>query len=82
MSSQSRLGPQIDNIVSYYRNQHLLVIIDIDLGLLPVTSVNLALEQDVDLTVRSALHLRNTEVSGDKTDETSAAPDVTTLATN
>ncbi|KAG9571472.1 hypothetical protein KCU71_g30, partial [Aureobasidium melanogenum] len=62
--------------------QRLLIIVDIDLGVLPVTRVNLALEQNIDLTVRSALHLRNAEVCGDETDEASTAPDVATLATD
>ncbi|KAG9873461.1 putative sugar transporter, partial [Aureobasidium melanogenum] len=49
---------------------HLLVIVDINVGLGPVTSINLALEENVNFTVRSALHLRNAEVCGDETDET------------
>lgn len=73
---------EIDNIVSHDRVKHLLIIVDINIGLSPVTSINLALEENVNLTVRSALHLRNAEICGDKTDETSTAPDVTALATN
>lgn len=36
----------------------LLIILDIDVCLLPLASRNTALEHDVDLTVRSASHLR------------------------
>jgi hypothetical protein len=64
------------------KKQHLLVIIDINLRLLPVTSGDLALEHDVNLTVRSALHLRKEKVCSDETEEASTAPDVTTLATD
>ncbi|KAG9711300.1 putative sugar transporter, partial [Aureobasidium melanogenum] len=49
-------------------------------SLLPVTSIDLALEENVNLTVRSTLHLRDAEVCGDETDETSTTPDVAALA--
>ena len=45
-----------------------------------MTSGDLALEHDVNLTVRSAFHLRKEEVCSDETEQASAAPDVTTLA--
>lgn len=61
-------------------NSPLLVVVDIDNLLLPVSSIDLALEQDVDLTVRAALHLREMEVCCDQTQEACSAPDVTALA--
>jgi hypothetical protein len=69
-------------IVREKQKKHLLVIIDINLRLLPVTSGDLALEHDVNLAVGSALHLRKEEVCSDETEETSGAPNVTTLATD
>lgn len=59
---------------------HLVVILDIDNSLLPLASGHLAVEQDVNLTVRSALHLRQEEVCHDEAEETSAAPNVAALA--
>lgn len=59
---------------------HLLVIVDIDDGLLPLAGRDLALEHDVDLAERTALHLRQEEEGDDEADETSGAPDVTALA--
>jgi hypothetical protein len=47
-----------------------------------VTSGNLALEHNVNLAVRSTLHLRKEEVCSNETEESSAAPDVTALATD
>lgn len=60
----------------------LLVIVDIDVCLLPLASWNLALEHDVDLTVRSALHLRQLEVCNNQAEQASATPDITALASN
>jgi hypothetical protein len=57
-----------------------VVILDIDDRLLPLASRHLAVEQDVDLTVRPALHLRQVEESDDEAEETSATPDVAALA--
>ena len=65
-----------------HSKEHLLIIIDIDLGLLPLACRDLALEHDVNLAVRSALHLRKEEVCSDETGETGTTPDVTTLATD
>lgn len=58
-----------------------MVILDIDDRLLPLASRHLAVEQDVDLTVRPALHLGQVEVGDDEAEETGATPDVTALAT-
>ena len=58
----------------------LLVVVDVDDLLLPVPSIDLALEQNVDLTVRASLHLREMEVCRDETQEACSAPDVTALA--
>ena len=59
---------------------HLVVILDIDDRLLPLASGHLAVEQDVDLTVRPALHLGQVEEGHDEAEETGATPHVTTLA--
>lgn len=58
----------------------LLVVVDVDDGLLPLASRDVTLEHDVNLSVGAALHLRQEEVRNDKADETSCAPDVTALA--
>lgn len=54
---------------------------DIDDGLLPLAGLDLALEQNVDLSVRSVLHLRKPDECHDQADETGTRPDITTLAT-
>jgi hypothetical protein len=59
----------------------LLIIVNIDDSLGPLACWNLAVEQDVDLAVRSVLHLRQEEVCENEAEETSATPDVTALAT-
>lgn len=59
---------------------HLVVILDIDDRLLPLASRHLAVEQDVNLTVRPALHLRQVEVGHHEAEETGAAPDVAALS--
>lgn len=61
-------------------HSHLLVVLHIDLGLLPLASRYLAVEHDVDLAVGAALHLRQPEVCADQAEQTSATPDVTALA--
>ena len=61
--------------------RHLLIIINIDHGLLPLACWHSALEQDINLTVRSALHLRKTPPGECQTDEGGTTPDVTALAT-
>jgi hypothetical protein len=60
---------------------HLLVVLDIDDSRLPLASRDMALEQDVDLAVRAALHLRQEEVCHNETEETGSSPDVTALST-
>lgn len=65
-----------------HSKEHLLIIININLSLFPLASGNLALEHDVNLAVRSTLHLGKEEVCSDETGETGTAPDVTTLATD
>lgn len=73
----ARLNAPTPGSSSYGR---LLVGLDVDNGLGPLAGRDLALEQNVNLTVRAALHLRNEEVGHDETEETSAAPNVTALA--
>jgi hypothetical protein len=41
----------------------------------------MALEENVDLAVRAALHLRQEEVCHDETEETGSGPDITALST-
>ena len=69
-------GPSQD----LHLNLHLVVILDIDDRLLPLASGHLAVEQDVDLTVGPALHLRQVEEGDDEAEETGTAPDVAALA--
>lgn len=66
---------------SLFRPDCLLVGCDIDLGLGPLAGRDLALEQNVDLTVRATLHLRQVEVCQGEAKETSSSPNVTALAT-
>jgi hypothetical protein len=63
-----------------HRDLHLVVVLDIDNRLLPLASGHLAVEQDVDLTVRPALHLGQVEVGHEEADETGTSPHVTALA--
>lgn len=58
-----------------------MVILDVNDRLLPLASGHLAVEQDVDLTVRPALHLGQVEEGHDEAEETGAAPHVAALAT-
>jgi hypothetical protein len=58
----------------------LLVVVDVDLGLLPLAGRDLAVEHDVNLAVRAVLHLRKLEVGHDQAAEAGGTPDVTTLA--
>lgn len=58
----------------------LLVILDVDDGCLELPSWNLAVEQDVALTVRAMLELGKKEVCHDPTDDSGTSPDITALA--
>jgi hypothetical protein len=55
--------------------------VNVDDGLLPLAGLNLALEENVDLSVRSVLHLRKPDVCHDQADESGTSPDITALAT-
>ena len=57
-----------------------MVLLNIDNRLLPLAGGHLAVEQDVNLTVRPALHLGQVEVGHEEAEETSAAPHVAALA--
>jgi hypothetical protein len=59
----------------------LLVSCNINFSLGPLAGRNLALEQNVNLTVGAALHLRQEKVCQHEAEETSTTPDVTALAT-
>jgi hypothetical protein len=59
---------------------HLVVVLDIDDRLLPLASRHLTVEQDVDLTVRPALHLGQVEKGHNEAEETGATPHVAALA--
>jgi len=59
---------------------HLLVVVDVDVRLLPLASRDVAREHDVDLAVRSALHLRQAKVCDDQADEGGGTPYEAALA--
>ena len=61
---------------------HLLVIAHVDDSLLELPSRDPAVEQDVKLAVRAVLELGQEEVGHDPADESSAAPNVATLASH
>jgi hypothetical protein len=81
MSSPTRLSPGGTEYVFLRSRFHLLVVADVDDGLLPLAGRDLALEENVDFSVRSVLHLRKPDVGTEQTEGTSSGPDVTTLAT-
>lgn len=58
----------------------LLIVVDIDDGLLPLASRKTTTEHNVNLTIRATLHLRKTPPGHDETEKGSAAPDVAALA--
>lgn len=58
----------------------LLIVLDIDYSLLELPGRNLAVEEDIKLTVRAVLHFRQEEVCQDPAHNRGAAPDETTLA--
>ena len=60
----------------------LLVVVDVDGHLLPLAGRDAAVEHDVDLAVRAALHLRQAKVRDDQTEKAGTAPDVAALATD
>jgi len=74
---QRRLTASMQNLQS----ARLLVGRDVDLGLGPLAGRNLALEQNVDLAVRAALHLGQVQVCQGEAEETGTGPNVTALAT-
>jgi len=55
--------------------------VDIDNGLLPLAGGNLALEENIDFSVRSVLHLRKPDEGHGQTEGTGTGPNVTTLST-
>ena len=59
---------------------HLLIVINIDRCPLPFASLNTTLEQNVNLTEGSVLHLRNPDPRQDGTNQGGASPDVAALA--
>lgn len=75
-----RTAVLLPHLPESYMLLHLLVVVDVDVSLLPLTSGNLAVEQDVNLAVGSVLHLRQEEERDNETEETSASPDITALA--
>ena len=64
------------------KSTHLLVIVDADLRLLELAGWNAALEHDVDLTVRSVLHLGQAEVGRDQTGQPGGSPHVSAFASH
>jgi hypothetical protein len=73
-----RLSTLLQSILQCVR---LLVSCNVNFGLGPLAGRNLALEQNVNLTVGAALHLRQEKVCQHEAEETSTTPDVTALAT-
>lgn len=61
-------------------SNHLLVVVEFDDGVLPFASLDLSLEQNVDLTEGSVLHLRNELPRHDGAEKGGASPDIATLA--
>lgn len=59
----------------------LLVVVSIDGCVLPLAGLNLAAEENVDLAVGAVLHLGEPPPGHGGTDESSASPDVSALAT-
>ena len=70
------------NTVTLSARTSLLVIIVIHRGLRPLARVDLAFEQNVNLTVGPTFHLRQAEPGCHQTDESRSTPDVATLSTN
>lgn len=60
--------------------QYLLVVLGVDDGVLPLASGHVAVEQDVDLAVRAALHLRDEEVGQDQAEQCRTRPNVTAFS--
>jgi hypothetical protein len=58
----------------------LLVVLGVDDGILPLASRHMAIEEDVDLAVGSALHLWDVEVGKSETEECRACPNITTFS--
>ena len=63
-------------------SQRLVVVFKPDLRLRPLASWDAAPVHNVDLAIRSTLHLRQKEVREDQADERCTTPNVTTLAAN
>lgn len=63
------------------KKKNLLVVVDVDDGLLPLAGLDLAPEEDVDLADGAALHLGKPDPGHDEAHEARRAPDVTALAT-
>jgi hypothetical protein len=59
---------------------HLIIILNIDNSLGPLARRHMTVEQDINLTERSVLHLRDEHPGQDGTEESGAGPDVTALA--
>lgn len=81
MRHPTRHSRGVTECVSLRLRSHLLVVADIDDGLLPLAGRDLALEENVDFSVRSVLHLRKPDVGTRQTEGTGSGPNVTTLAT-
>lgn len=61
-------------------NFHLLIVVEFDDRVLPFASLDLSLEQNVDLTEGPVLHLRNELPRHDGAEKGGASPDIATLA--
>ena len=65
---------------SHIHASSLLVVVDIDDGLLPLASWYMTSEQNVDLTERPFLHLWDEQPRQNGADQGGSSPDVATLA--
>lgn len=68
------------HLICTFTPKRLLVVLDIDEGRLELPGGNLAIEEDVELTVRAILELRKAKVGSDPADDSGASPDISTLA--
>lgn len=60
--------------------KHLLIVVGVDNSLGPLASLDAAVEQDIDLTVRATLELRKPDPRHDEAHKTRSSPDITTFS--
>lgn len=60
----------------------LVIVVDVDVCLLELAGRDVTSEEDINLSVRSILHLGNLEVGYDKADQRGRTPNVAAFTTN